>query len=763
MNRVDACVVQLTESGEKVDEKITRAVKAQIDLAIEHAEANNLDVGSAVREHLNEVGEQLAEAKVVMNRNQALNFEARTSMRTYLDEHWSDDYAEGLSTLLTGVQINRPGAKDAASVLQAQTFDHLFGGAMSRLNVPVDGITPLSHVQPLGIFKKKNPNEDSVRTIMYHMDQTDPDPAMWSSNNPSMVEAAEILLEVQESMRKEANAVGSHYTPKLANHTTRRGYDGAKMEIIGAQTFIADMTRWMDMDKTKIKADDLEGVLQTHFSQEASGERMMNPGSNPESDAIPAGMGNVSKAFAERRVFHFKSPEAEIEFANKYGRGQLLESIAFNLELGSQRIGLMKKFGPNALANFNAVAADIGYKLAKEGDPTAQRKFGEKSKKIMANHWPMVDGSMFVPESHILAKSSQTYRAIKMWSQLGKAVLSAFADIPIYAAAVNYSGGSYVGGMFEAVGSLFKGTNPERMRLLSELGVISDNMRNTAMSRFDVDSMIPGGTSRITELFFKGNLLTPWTDRLRTGFAQARSHSFGQQRNKSFASLPTDTQSQLRQFNINEAEWDVLRAGSAKSMDGEQYITPEAVKDLDDSVISTYLKAIGKADNKSNQARYRAEVADRMRSLFHQAANVASLVPDAATRAVMLQGTRPGSIKGEAFRTVGMYKSFPIAIVRQVMGMEAYGRNADLVSAKGLMSGSAMSGMARMITMSTMFGAVAMSAKELVDGKQPSVMTSDDYLALVLRSMVQGGAMGLYGDFLLGEGKTRYGGNFVTT
>lgn len=765
MRAIDTCIAALDEQGIKVDVKLSRAVAERINGVIENAGNRNVDIGEAIKIDMEEFGVQVADMRNAVKRNASLNAEARMTMRSYIDTHWADDPAEGMRTMLTGVMINRPGAKDAVSVLQAQIFDTFYGGMVSRLSTPVDGKAPLDYVKPQGVLKTKNPYEDEVRTIMYHMDQAEPDEGMWAGKHPAMVKAARILLDVQEAMRKDANAVGSHWTAKLDNHTTHRAYDGPKMREAGFEKWAADMREWLDMEKTKIPEDQLEAVLLRHFNQEVSGERISNPNSLPESDAIPAGMGNLSKAMAQSRVFHFKDAAAEIAFADKYARGQLLESIAFNLELGAQRIGLMKRFGPNAKANFDAIAKDIGYDLTNSTDAGAPKKltkFETKMKGVIRSHWPMVDGSMFVPESHTMAKANQTYRSIKMWSQLGGAVLAAVADIPIYASRVSYSGGSYIGGIFEGMGAVFKGTNPEKMRLAAELGVIADNMRNTAMSRFDVDSVIPGGTSRITEKFFNLSLLTPWTDRLRVGFSQARSHSLALQKGKKFKSLDEGEQRQLAQYNINEAEWDVIRQGADKAMDGRNYLTPEAIGDLDDSVISTYLKAIGKADNKANQARYRNDIKDRLKSMFNNEANNAALVPDAGTRGMMLQGQRAGTVVGEGVRNIGMYKSFPIAIMRQIMGTEMYGYKSGLVGEQGVnMPASAR--MARMIVMSTVFGAVAMTAKEIASGKEPTIADPDMMYQNMMRSFLQGGALGLYGDFLIGETKNRYGSGPIST
>ena len=70
-----------------------------------------------------------------------------------------------------------------------------------------------------------------------------------------------------------------------------------------------------------------------------------------------------------------------------------------------------------------------------------------------------------------------------------------------------------------------------------------------------------------------------------------------------------------------------------------------------------------------------------------------------------------------------------------------------------------------MISGMTAMGYVAMSAKDLLRGREPKEIFSDDYMksAKVLKmSMLQGGGMGIFGDYLFGE-FNRYGQSFTQT
>jgi hypothetical protein len=68
--------------------------------------------------------------------------------------------------------------------------------------------------------------------------------------------------------------------------------------------------------------------------------------------------------------------------------------------------------------------------------------------------------------------------------------------------------------------------------------------------------------------------------------------------------------------------------------------------------------------------------------------------------------------------------------------------------------------MAEFLIASTFFGYIAMSAKDIAKNRTPrSPADPKTWIAAFL----QGGAAGIYGDFLFGDVKNRFGGGFVST
>src|SRR3546814_9952408 len=135
----------------------------------------------------------------------------------------------------------------------------------------------------------------------------------------------------------------------------------------------------------------------------------------------------------------------------------------------------------------------------------------------------------------------------------------------------------------------------------------------------------------------------------------------------------------------------------------------------------------------------------------------------------MRRGHRPGTIAGEILRFIGQFKSFPAAILQKTVGRELYGRgykpsaygaNPGRELSQALRSGNGEKlGIAQLMVWTTLFGYGAMSAKDLLKGREPR--PADEPMTWVA-AMLQGGALGLYGDFLFGEAN-RFGGGVISS
>jgi hypothetical protein len=259
-----------------------------------------------------------------------------------------------------------------------------------------------------------------------------------------------------------------------------------------------------------------------------------------------------------------------------------------------------------------------------------------------------------------------------------------------------------------------------------------------------------GSMSRVMGTFMKWNGSQWWQSRMRTSAAFGMSHHMALQAGKTFADLGAEYQRVLGLYGIGEAEWKVIAKTAEKHVDGKAYIVPEALRGVDDAALRQYA---GDPADEAALGRARRDIEDKLRTYFVDQTSVLALEPDAKTRAIILQGTRPGTWTGEFMRFAMQFKSFTGAYMQRILGRELYGRGYEGDSLIGaLRNGNGeFQGIARVIAMSTLLGYASMSLKDVAKGKTPRDPTEEGQaLKVMLAAMVQGGGAGIYGDFLFG-------------
>jgi len=698
-------------------------------------------------------------AAKIQARNAVLNKLRRVEMVDYITSTWADRPELGFEAILVGVTKGaRQGAHASVASTQGTIFAKHAMGLVADLNDA--GVWPL--------FVSGEMDLDVYRA-MHQIDKAEPD---LRDIPEEAVAMAKGIQKHTESLRLLANQHGANIG-RLPGYVVKQTHDYARIYQNKDEwhTFIRDNLDWErsfpDVDLNNSAA--VKEVLDSVYMGLASGVHLASPGAGKRVNGIDGsappetrfvGIANIGKKMSHERVLHFKDADAEFNYNKQFGAGKLTEGVIYGMEKMAQDIGVMQHLGPNADANLRAVQDTVLKKVKKEGDPKKLARADQKMTRAMEIFWPQVNGLARVPGNHMLAQASQVGRAVQQWSKLGGAVISGIADIGLYASEVSYGGGNVFSGMAEALTNITDATPArDRARLLSSLGVMHDGLISAASKRFDAADNAPGKVSSITSLFFKYNGLRWWTDQLRTGFALSRSHDLALQSGLNWDGLPPDIQRVLGLYGLDSAKWDIIRM-SPEEVEGRAYLTPEGVENLPDEPLIAYLNNANVKPTRVAVRNLQQEIAGQFRSYFFDRSTTASLEPNAKTQGILLRGTQPGTVEGEGLRHLMLFKSFVSAVIQRPLAREIYGRGAMDVKTALKNGNGEMVGLAQLMVMSTVFGYAAMSIKDLLKGK-----TVRDPLEgrTMLAALAQGGAMGIYGDFLFGEMKTRYGGGAVAT
>jgi hypothetical protein len=143
------------------------------------------------------------------------------------------------------------------------------------------------------------------------------------------------------------------------------------------------------------------------------------------------------------------------------------------------------------------------------------------------------------------------------------------------------------------------------------------------------------------------------------------------------------------------------------------------------------------------------DLASRIMSVIHEQTEFA--IPSASLegQAIALDVSRPGTLIGELARSGFMYKTFGVSVL--------FNQARRTMAQTGKWDRFAYG--AGMATMVTLMGAVSLQMKEMVKGRDPRPMESWEFLGA---SILQGGGLGIFGDFLSSE-SNRFGGGLPAT
>lgn len=751
---IDAIQEAALEAGRELGtEELTQIIE-DLDGRTSALRAANemLSLQDAALQAADELGNEIRLAAVIEKRNAALNARRRAEVIGYIRGTWRDRYDLGLESFLVGTNVARPGARRSVAAEQKQLAHGYIAGFLNDLDQA--GLTPIL---------ARGEMDSDITDALWRLGMDRPLDGL----SKDAVEIARIMQRYQDAARVDANRAGA-FIRKLPGYVVRQSHDPYKITRAGFVQWRDEILPLLD-ERTFAGVRDRDAMLLEVYNGLSSGVHLK---AAPDTPSGFKGPRNLAKKVSQERSLHFKDGVAWDQYNRVYGTGSLREAFLGGLERMGDSTGIMRKLGTNPEANWNMILDDLQRDLA--SDNAALRQFQVDRNGMLANRLAEVDGTARMAVNNIAARVSSNVRAVQSMAKLGGALLSSFADLANNATELRYQGaGSVLTNMTRAIGDAASGgrRSADQKEILAGLGVFFDNARGEVISRFSANDTLGGKMSRAQRLFFKLNGLTWWTDTMRSSSALAMSHNLAANRANAWGSLNPDLKRVLELFDFDEGRWDMLRNTATREADGRDYMTTQGVDAIPRDQLEAYLSGQGRTASDAAVDELREELRGQLRSYITDRASYAAIEPDARTRAIMQQGTRPGTFVGELMRFMGQFKSFPIAVLQKTMGRELYGRGytpakygssfmpgRELV--KALASGNGeMLGMAQLMLWMTLFGYGSMALKDMTKGRTPRPPEDPKTW---MAAMMQGGALGIYGDFLLGE-SNRFGGGIVDT
>jgi len=678
----------------------------------------------------------LVMAAVIEKRNAALNINVRMKASAYVNQFRGAglDF-EGFRGLLVGTERKRAGGRISVEAEQKNFRGEWMGGLIADLEK-----TNLMQAFTSGTFDR------DVYIALHNMGNE-------GKGNDKLpgeaVKIAEIVNKYQTDARNTRNRFGS-WIRDLSGYITRQSHDMLKIRDAGERAWVDTVTPLLDIPKMQklglISETDPVGSLHFMFDDFAAGSHLKAPAD--EADLAVLGRGSsLAKKVSASRTLYFKDGASAFTYNEKFGQGRLAESVLHGLDSAAKSAGLMKLLGTNPEATATRLFDEYAESL--RGDPARRARFLQYRGEL-ANLLATVDGSANIPGNVTGAKIASFARSWASMSKLGGMLISSVTDLANYAAEMRFGQDkNLLSGTLQGIGALTRGrASGERRAILNSLGVFHESTLGSVFARFDSPDLMGGKTAAAMQQFFKLTGINWWTESLRDGYALSHAAFVSSQAGKAFDKIDASLRDMLGLYNIDAGKWEVLRLANTQQADGRMYITPEGLRTVPVKALEAYITSVGRTVSDAAVMNLQDDLASALRTMTIDRMHHAVIEPGARTQAFMRRGTKPGTVNGELLRFVGQFKSFPVALIQMTLGREVYGRGYDTIGDYLKRGKGDMLGLASFVALSTAMGYAAMATKDLLRGKNPRPV--DDYRTW-MAAMVQGGGLGLYGDFLFGK------------
>jgi hypothetical protein len=498
-----------------------------------------------------------------------------------------------------------------------------------------------------------------------------------------------------------------------------QNWDAKRVADFGKENWVKKMKSHLDLNDTfqGLGSEQIDEVLGRSWENIAHGRDI-------EIDVVGSPEVKRSSKNARHRVFKFKDAAHSMSATRAFGRknSSLLTGVFNYIDGMSKDIAIVERLGTTPQENLQRVAVKLHNSATNAKVKKGLSDFiHDPANSKIGKAFDYGIGVADIPSNLKAAHINRSIRAALNMSKLGKAMLASIVDLGTAAHNLRFQGL----GMFEAYGRLFKmlgeaaTSRAEARQFNHHLAVGMDGVM-ASMQKWTLGDDITRPSAGIHSLvsrmetgFFRWSGLNWWTDNIRRAASRVTAEHLGSHATRGWSRLDPKVKRLLKLYDIDSGKWDKMRkgwkaaGGAEKLSDGRVYMLPEHLREsgLDETLMRIYQ---GEAD-------------------------YAVLMPNSKTRRLLIQGHRPGTIIGEALRYMAQFRSFPASISQKLIGR---GWKQD------------KAGLALLIAQMWGWGYVAMTAKDLALGKKPKSRWKPQ---TYYEAFIHGGAVGIYGDLLLGS------------
>jgi len=492
----------------------------------------------------------------------------------------------------------------------------------------------------------------------------------------------------------------------------------------------------------------------------------------------PGGVkGEAERRSGMARNMKFKGPDEWAAYQQRCGNPDFMSNFMGELDGMARSIGIMRIYGPGGEFTRQMMHQAVGHQLG--STPSALK--WQNSRKDRETSLAVLNGSVNIPASEVIANVATNTRNIFKASILGRSILSQTGDFvnvgKARALRFNRGIGGVYGEALSHVRDFMRTIKPgaAQKAVIEAFGADIDATIGGLLREVE-NGDSRGFTSRLVEKVYQYQGAT-WLNRHnRQAAALGMSNWLGSESRRSWNEIEPTTREFLQEHRFTEADWELIRRGEMIADDGRSYLTPESVTALSDEAIADHLRATGSQATERHVAAWRVDTANHISAMMTDYVSQALTEPSISSRMVTTGGTQAGTWSGELVRSMWDVKSFMVSQIQKGIQTERFGRSSDPRARVKAGSASQYLAIANYMAAMTMAGYVSYVLKGWASGVSRRGLldqnNEDDRILwydlpifddrVLFASMAQGGALGIYGDFLFSD-NDRFGGGFLQT
>lgn len=519
--------------------------------------------------------------------------------RQILDEQTKyRDLPEWIEAQIAGSNRRVAGARDSVNAKVEAYKGKYLGGMVNDLRkAGVLGFVQARIRDMLG--NGKGALDDKVAREMWEIGREGGKPGVTGSKEARAI--ADVFHKYLELSRIDQNRLGA-FIGKLEGYIPQ-GHDMARINAMGFERWRTLAEATFGNDRTyqglKLKGDasdaaKIDGFWRDVYTELSQGEFFRADVEGPLLGM--KGPANIAKKASQHRTLHPNSADDWIKYNDEAGPGSLIEAVVGKLTQASRTAALMEKFGTNPRAMFERVVSDAREFALKKGQ-TIDKRLSRGG--FTSRLFDVADGTVDIPANVSAAQISSALRAVQTWAKLGAAVLSSVPDVVTAAGEMAYQGENFFGALGRQFGEVIAqfGDDGARREMADLVGVGFDTIVRDAASRMtSADVAGYRATHKVTNLFFKLNLLSIFTDLGERATSSIMARKLGMLAGSEWKDVPGELANVLNLYGIGEREWNIIRRHTRYAVGGKEILAPDMLRDMPlkdiDDVIEWPLEAI---------------------------------------------------------------------------------------------------------------------------------------------------------------------------